>query len=497
MTAIAAPESSSPPPPDPLPAAVPAAQTEGGAPQPWLAQVMLDTVGRTGARFGLAWVLTVAFFAVFSPFLASSHPYFLRTNDPQLVASYGRVSSPLLRHLNGTDVTLLVFAVACVWLYFARRLTVSAKLVLACLVLAVVIPAAHWKPLLDYLRDVGARRGQYADLSRRGADVRLVGMAFLLLIDAAVAVWALTAGVVPGRAKAWAVALLVALTGLLIYLPVNPPVLVNYQEYRQAVAAGHVQKIVYAPLPYSPTDRLNDLFDLDHPPPQPPSRQHWLGTESYGADILSRMMHACRIAMAIGFIATGISIVIGVIVGGLMGFFVGYLDLIGMRLVEIFGSVPTLYLLLAFVAFFPRNLYLMMVIIGFTGWVDNARFVRAEFLRLRNQDFVHAARAAGLPLRSILFRHMLPNAMAPLLVSASFGIAQAILIEATLSYLGLGLVDDPSWGQLLNQAVSEAGVFSWWLATFPGLAIFLTVFSYNLIGEAVRDALDPKLKRTG
>jgi peptide/nickel transport system permease protein len=180
-----------------------------------------------------------------------------------------------------------------------------------------------------------------------------------------------------------------------------------------------------------------------------------------------------------------------------MGFFVGYLDLIGMRLVEIFGSVPTLYLLLAFVAFFPRNLYLMMVIIGFTGWVDNARFVRAEFLRLRNQDFVHAARAAGLPLRSILFRHMLPNAMAPLLVSASFGIAQAILIEATLSYLGLGLVDDPSWGQLLNQAVSEAGVFSWWLATFPGLAIFLTVFSYNLIGEAVRDALDPKLKRTG
>jgi peptide/nickel transport system permease protein len=312
-----------------------------------------------------------------------------------------------------------------------------------------------------------------------------------------VAVWALTAGVVPGRAKAWAVALLVALTGLLIYLPVNPPVLVNYQEYRQAVAAGHVQKIVYAPLPYSPTDRLNDLFDLDHPPPQPPSRQHWLGTESYGADILSRMMHACRIAMAIGFIATGISIVIGVIVGGLMGFFVGYLDLIGMRLVEIFGSVPTLYLLLAFVAFFPRNLYLMMVIIGFTGWVDNARFVRAEFLRLRNQDFVHAARAAGLPLRSILFRHMLPNAMAPLLVSASFGIAQAILIEATLSYLGLGLVDDPSWGQLLNQAVSEAGVFSWWLATFPGLAIFLTVFSYNLIGEAVRDALDPKLKRTG
>jgi peptide/nickel transport system permease protein len=275
---------------------------------------------------------------------------------------------------------------------------------------------------------------------------------------------------------------------------VNPPQLVDYAQYRKAAAAGHVQRALFAPFPYSPTDRLNDLFDLDRPPPQPPSAGHWLGTEAYGADILSRMMHACRIAMAIGFIATGISIVIGVVVGGLMGYFVGWVDLIGMRLVEMFGSIPTLYLLLAFVAFFPRNLYLMMAIIGFTGWVENARFVRAEFLRLRDQDFVHAATAAGLPLRSILFRHMLPNAMAPLLVSASFGIASAILIEATLSYLGLGLTDEPSWGQLLNQAVSESGVFSWWLAMFPGLAIFLTVFAYNLIGEAVRDALDPKLK---
>ena len=123
-----------------------------------------------------------------------------------------------------------------------------------------------------------------------------------------------------------------------------------------------------------------------------------------------------------------------------------------------------------------------------------ARFVRAEFLRLRNQDFVQAAKAAGLPLRSVLFKHMLPNAMAPLLVSASFGIASAILIESTLSFLGLGLIDEPSWGKMLSQAVSDAGGFYWWLATFPGIAIFLTVFAYNLVGEAVRDALDPKLK---
>jgi peptide/nickel transport system permease protein len=491
MTAIAA-----QPPPEPLPAAAPAIESQG-PPLPWLAQVMLDTVGRTGARLGLIWVLVVAFFAVFSPLIASSHPYFLRTSDPQLIVNYGRVSSPLLRHLNGTDVTLLAFAVTCVWLFFSRRLATSAKLMLACLVLAVVIPAAHWKPLLDYMRDVAARRGQAANLSHLGSETRLVAIAALLLIDLAMIVLALWTDVIEPAPKRVALVLLAILTALLIYLPINPPLLADYTQYRKAAAAGRVQRIVYAPLPYSPTDRLNDQFDLDSPPPHPPSRKHWLGTEDYGADILSRMMHACRIAMAIGFIATGISIIIGVLVGGLMGFFVGWVDLIGMRLVEIVGSIPTLYLLLAFVAFFPRNLYLMMVIIGLTGWVEIARFVRAEFLRLRNQDFVQAAKAAGLPLRSVLFRHMLPNAMAPLLVSASFGIASAILIETTLSYLGLGLVDEPSWGQLLNQALSEGGVFYWWLAMFPGIAIFLTVFAYNLIGEAVRDALDPKLKRTG
>jgi peptide/nickel transport system permease protein len=457
---------------------------------------MLDTLGRSGTRLGLAWVLIVAFFAVASPFLASSHPYFLRTNDPQLVKRFGQVSSPLLKTLTGTDVTLLVFAIACTCLYFARGLRISAKLLLACLVLAVVIPAAHWKPLSDYLRDVVARRGPFAEVSRSGVIARIGVITVLLLLDLAVLAAALLTGVIPKSANRFAGALLAALVVLLIILPVNPPQLVDYGQYRKAAAAGHVQRAVYAPFPYSPTDRLNDLFDLAHPPPQPPSwnDRHWLGTEAYGADILSRMMHACRIAMAIGFIATGISIVIGVVIGGLMGYFVGWVDLIGMRLVEMFGSIPVLYLLLAFVAFFPRNIYLMMMIIGLTGWVENARFVRAEFLRLRNLDFVHAARAAGLPLRSILFRHMLPNAMAPLLVSASFGIAMAILYETTLSFFGLGLTDEPSWGQLLNQAVSESGGFFWWLAMFPGLAIFLTVFAYNLIGEAVRDALDPKLK---
>jgi peptide/nickel transport system permease protein len=315
-------------------------------------------------------------------------------------------------------------------------------------------------------------------------------------LDVALLLWIIFKADIPRRALTICLIALAPLALVLVIWPVNPPLTAIYEEYREAQAAGQVKFIFRAPLPYSSSDRLRDQFDIDRPHPQAPSRGHWLGTERNGADILSNMIHACRIATAIGFIATGIAVVIGSIIGGLMGYFVGWVDLLGMRIVEIFNAIPPLYLLLAFVAFFGRNLYMMMVIIGVTTWPFEARFVRAEFLKLRNQDFVHAGRAAGLPVRSVLFRHMLPNAMAPLLVAASFGIASAILYESTLSFLGLGLVDEPSWGQLLNQAVSEASVFNWWLAIFPGLAIFLTVFAYNLIGEAVRDALDPKLKKT-
>ena len=209
----------------------------------------------------------------------------------------------------------------------------------------------------------------------------------------------------------------------------------------------------------------------------------------------SRMIHAARIALAIGFIATGIAVLIGIVIGGVMGYFSGWVDLLGMRLVEVFAAIPVIFLLIAFVAFYGRNLYLLMMIIGATGWVGYALFIRAEFLKLRRQDFVQAARACGLPLRSILFKHMLPNGVTPVLVSASFGVASAILMESTLSFLGLGLVEEPSWGQLLEQARGVGGSFYWWIALYPGLAIFLTVFAYNLVGEAMRDAIDPHTKR--
>jgi peptide/nickel transport system permease protein len=287
------------------------------------------------------------------------------------------------------------------------------------------------------------------------------------------------------------------LCALFAYLGMSPQRLVIYEQYRVADAAGEYDWVVFAPIPYSPKDYQRDRGDtgLEAPLSQR-SRSHWFGTEQNGADVLSRMIHASRIALGIGFVATGIAMILGIIIGGLMGYFSGVADILGMRLVEIFEAVPTLFLLLTFVAFFGRSLYIMMVIIGITSWPGYARYVRAEFLRLRKQDFVQAAEAAGLPLSSILFRHMLPNGMGPVLVAASFGVASAILAEATLSFLGLGLVDDPSWGEMLNQAV-QSSRFNWWMAAFPGGAIFLTVFAYNLIGESLRDAIDPYLSKSG
>ena len=318
------------------------------------------------------------------------------------------------------------------------------------------------------------------------ADVTL-----MVATVSAVVLWLLV--LIPGWIRWWAWVGIVAVTAAAAFALVDPPRIVVYSQYREAAAAGQTEYQLLTLIPYSPVDRLRDMEAESRF--QPPTRRHWMGTTANGEDLLSRMIHASRIALAVGFIATGIAVVIGVIVGGLMGYFSGWVDLIGMRVVEVFSAIPTIFLLIAFVAFYGRNLYLIMVIIGLTSWVGYALFVRAEFLKLRGQDFVLAARACGLPLRSVLFRHMLPNGIAPVLVNASFGVASAILTESTLSFLGLGLVEEPSWGQLLNQARVVAGGFHWWIAVYPGLAIFLTVFSYNLIGEALRDAIDPRLQQ--
>ena len=306
--------------------------------------------------------------------------------------------------------------------------------------------------------------------------------------------------------KVWIFIVLVSVAGIAGKILTSPPKLVVYEQFREQAKDYDWQ--ILPPIPYSPTDYLRDYGDTSLEAPllaakgaatqeNNKKRIHIMGTDENGADVASRMIHASRIAMAIGFIATGIAMFIGIIIGGQMGYFSGKVDMLGMRLVEIFEAIPVLFLLLAFVAFFGRNIYIMMVIIGVTGWSGYARYIRAEFLKLRKQDYVQAAVASGLSLRSILFKHMLPNGIAPLLVAASFGVASAILAEATLSFLGVGPVDAPSWGQMLNQAV-KSSTFNWWMAVFPGGAIFLTVFAYNLMGEALRDAIDPTMsKRAG
>ena len=356
--------------------------------------------------------------------------------------------------------------------------------------IGLLIMAAVFAPLLASTHPLLMR----ADGALRSPALSYLGTADVMLICTFLAAGVLLAARCRLRTGVGALLATLAGSALLGAAFTDPPVLTVYEQYREAARAGEIEWTIHAPVPYSPKDYQRDAGDtgLEAPLSAGRARVHWLGTDENGADVLSRMIHASRIALGIGLVATGIAMLIGIAIGGLMGYFSGLVDLAGMRLVEIFEAVPTLFLLLTFVAFFGRSLYLMMVIIGLTGWTGYARFVRAEFLRLREQDYVQAAVACGLPLRSILFRHMLPNAMAPVLVAASFGIASAILAEAMLSFLGLGLVDDPSWGQMLNQAV-RSSTFNWWMAVFPGGAIFLTVFAYNLIGEALRDAIDPYL----
>lgn len=228
---------------------------------------------------------------------------------------------------------------------------------------------------------------------------------------------------------------------------------------------------------------------------EPPSRAHPMGTDDLGRDVLSRMVWGARISLSVGFVAVGITVVIGVVVGSLAGYFAGLTDLAVSRVIEVVICFPTFFLILTIIALVEKmNIYYLMLAIGIVGWTGVARLVRGEFLRLRTQDFAVAARALGVPSRRIIFRHILPNAIAPVLVSATFGIAGAILIESGLSFLGFGVPPPTaSWGSILSLA-RQYVYQAWWLTVFPGAAIFFSILCYNLIGEGLRDAVDPRLK---
>jgi peptide/nickel transport system permease protein len=245
--------------------------------------------------------------------------------------------------------------------------------------------------------------------------------------------------------------------------------------------------LLMPPVPYSPiSTSLDETF-------RPPGHRHWMGTDNLGRDVFARMLYGAGISLKVGLVAVSIALLIGVAVGAVAGFYGGFLDVLLSRLIEVVICFPFLFLILAVIVFLPPSIYNIMIVIGLTRWTSIARYTRGEFIRIKEQEFTEAARALGASDRKIIFRHILPNSLAPVLVTATFGVANAILIEAALSFLGLGVQPPtPSWGEILSTGRQFIEI-AWWLATFPGLAIFVTVTAYNLLGEGLRDATDPKL----
>lgn len=225
-----------------------------------------------------------------------------------------------------------------------------------------------------------------------------------------------------------------------------------------------------------------------------PSRAHLFGTDLLGRDCLSRLIYGARISLLVGIVAVGIATVIGTILGSLAGFYGTWIDGLIMRLVDIILCFPTIFLVMAVIAFLEPSILNIMVVIGLTSWMGVARLVRAEFLSLKQRDFVMAARISGASNARIAFSHILPNAVAPILVATTLGVGGAILTESALSFLGIGVQPPtPSWGNMLTEGKDNLEI-AWWLSMFPGLAILVTVLGYNLLGEGLRDALDPRIR---
>lgn len=246
---------------------------------------------------------------------------------------------------------------------------------------------------------------------------------------------------------------------------------------------------IWPPVPFLPSN-----LDFRSRYVAPGVNNHILGTDQLGRDVLSGLLHGFRIALLVGFVSMSIAFVIGVTIGAIAGYFGGKVDIFFQRLMELMMTLPVLFLIITIIAFYPGGgIWMVMVVIGMTGWTGIARYTRAEFLKTRNQDYVNASIAIGNSELRTIFRHILPNSIAPVMVAVVFGIASAILTESTLSFLGLGSATSFSWGAILS--VARGATYAWWLALFPGFAIFLTVTTYNLVGEGLRDALDPRLKQ--
>ncbi len=281
--------------------------------------------------------------------------------------------------------------------------------------------------------------------------------------------------------------------GRLYILPnlVSPPEL---RVYDNSLLVGAMKPGDWAILPIVPWGQ--NTHDLTQVLAEP-SSTHWLGTDPGGRDVLARLIHGARVSLAVGVMAVVVLVAVGLAFGTLAAYYGGWIDGLLMRVLEVVHSVPTLLLLVAMLAVLAPEgwtaVFSMMLVIGLIGWTGVARLVRGEILRVKTLDYVVASRAQGASDARIILQHILPNSVSPVLVSATFSMASAILLESALSFLGFGIPDDmASWGGLLNGA--RGNTDAWWLAVFPGSAIFLTVTVYNVAGEGLRDAIDPRLR---
>ncbi len=219
-----------------------------------------------------------------------------------------------------------------------------------------------------------------------------------------------------------------------------------------------------------------------------------LGTDQYGRDILSRVIYGSKISLSIGFLVVLISVTLGTVIGVTSGYFGGWADAVMMRVVDVLIAFPALFLILIIIATFGNSIYLIVLTLSFTGWMGVARIVRSQVLSLKEQEFILAAQSLGLSNMRVIFRHLAPNTLTPVIIAATLRIGSIILTEAGLSFLGLGVQPPtPSWGNIINEG-RDSLLNYWWISTFPGIAILTTVVCFNLIGDGVRDALDPRMR---
>ena len=532
-----------------------------------------QVVRRPAAVFGMIWIAIVAFFAIFSPVIASGHPMMSWVLNED--GSRGAMSSPMLRMLTLADVVLIVWGlwVPVLLVLPIKKFNIGEKLrlivaggvqfAIAVVFIGVVSSIFGARDASDWMRSWEQWSGfswaasgviglvtavPFVLISigvyKSGWRVVYVGAVLMLTIVLGGWKWSPNTNTFFYRAQQTNMEIEAAYTivpfspnqsetAMYNRSPMSTPldsmwdrlaekhrlavgqkanlsdeqlvdILITDQSFQiLSQVSGSIDDLLSYPVDdfiaeleaKADAGEISNLFDLKELIIHQQAPVHAMGTDTLGQDVLSQMLHACRLSISIGFVSTGIAVVIGVTIGALMGYFGGWVDMLLYRVVEIFMAIPVLFLLIVAASVLPRNIYFMMAIIGCFTWTGAARFVRAEFMKLRETDYVQAAKAVGLPLWSILFKHMLPNGVTPVLVDSSFAIAAAILIEAILSFLGLGPSGQASWGNLLSNASGETSDFIWWLAIFPGAAIFLTTMAYNLIGEALRDAIDPKLKK--